>query len=96
MAAGLLNISDVSLRLNEDIQSVSRIGRHYELNTTKGDSYKCEVTIVATPLDELNVRFDPPISFPQRKLQHTHATFVLGRLNPVSFSNFTGRNHSFT
>lgn len=44
----------------------------------------CEVTAIATPLDELNIQFTPPISIPERHLQHTHATFVRGLLNPVS------------
>lgn len=83
MAAGLINKSDVNLHLNEEIQSVSYLGTDYELNSTKGNSYKCQVTVFATPLDELNVKFDPPISIPQRKMQHTHTTFIRGLLNHV-------------
>ncbi|XVF16930.1 hypothetical protein REPUB_Repub10bG0073200 [Reevesia pubescens] len=52
MAAGLINTSDVSLHLNEEIESISYIGDYYELNSTKGNSYSCEVTVIATPLDE--------------------------------------------
>ncbi|OWM76357.1 farnesylcysteine lyase [Punica granatum] len=85
MASGLLNVSDISLHLSEEIESISKLGNYYELNSTKGNSYKCEVTIVATPLDELSIRFDPPVSIPPRKLQHTHATFVRGLLNPAYF-----------
>ncbi|KAK9292445.1 hypothetical protein L1049_020417 [Liquidambar formosana] len=85
MAAGLLNHSDVELHLHEEIESVSYIGDYYELNSTKGNSYACQVTVVATPLDELNIRFTPPVSIPERKLQHTHTTFVRGLLNPVYF-----------
>lgn len=84
MAAGLINLSDAALHLHEEIVSVSYLGEYYELNSTKGNSYKCEVAVVATPLDELNIQFAPPISIPKRKLQHTHATFVRGLLNPVS------------
>ncbi|KAF8660051.1 hypothetical protein HU200_058137 [Digitaria exilis] len=43
------------------------------------------VTVVATPLDEVNITLSPPISIPQRKMQHTHATFVRGLLNPGYF-----------
>lgn len=85
MAAGLINSSDVELHLNEEIQSVSNVGTHYELNSTKGNSYDCQVTVFATPLDELNVRIDPPISIPDRKMQHTHTTFIRGLLNPAYF-----------
>ena len=84
MAAGLINCSDAAVHLHEEIDSVSDLGDYYELNSTKGNSYKCEVAVVATPLDELNIQFTPPISIPKRKLQHTHATFVRGLLNPVS------------
>lgn len=84
MAAGLINQSDVVLHLNEEIKSVADIGDYYELNSTKGNSYTCEVAVVATPLDELNIHFIPPISIPERKLQHTYTTFVRGLLNPVS------------
>ncbi|XP_059656315.1 farnesylcysteine lyase [Cornus florida] len=85
MALGLINRSDVSLHLNEEIESISYLGDYYELNSTKGNSYTCTVAVVATPLDELNIRFFPAISIPDRKLQHTHATFVRGLLNPVYF-----------
>ncbi|XVF16929.1 hypothetical protein REPUB_Repub10bG0073200 [Reevesia pubescens] len=85
MAAGLINTSDVSLHLNEEIESISYIGDYYELNSTKGNSYSCEVTVIATPLDEVNIQFKPSIFIPERKLQHTHATFVRGLLNPAYF-----------
>ncbi|KAL0378171.1 UNVERIFIED_CONTAM: Farnesylcysteine lyase [Sesamum radiatum] len=85
MAAGLINRSDVVLHLHEEIESISYLGDVYELNSTKGKSYNCQVTVVATPLDELNILFNPAISIPPRKLQHTHATFVRGLLNPAYF-----------
>lgn len=85
MAARLINSSDVELHLNEEIQSVSHLGKYYELNSTKGNSYKCQVTAFATPLDELNIEFDPPISVPERKMQHTYTTFIRGLLNPAYF-----------
>ncbi|KAF5179976.1 Prenylcysteine oxidase [Thalictrum thalictroides] len=86
MAAGLINSSDVTLHLNEEIDSISYFGDHYELNSTKGNSYSCEVTVVATPLDEVNIRFSPPISVPDGNLQHTYTTFVRGLMNPAYFS----------
>nr|GLL38767.1 farnesylcysteine lyase isoform X1 [Ipomoea trifida] len=85
MAAGLINRSNVELHLGEEIESVSYLGERYELNTTKGTSYLCEVVVVATPLDELNIHFAPEISIPERKLQHTHTTFIRGLLNPSYF-----------
>ncbi|XP_057770140.1 farnesylcysteine lyase [Salvia miltiorrhiza] len=85
MAAGLINNSNVELHLNEEIESVYNLGDVYELNSTKGKSYNCQVTVVATPLDEVNIRFNPAIAIPPRKLQHTHATFVRGLLNPAYF-----------
>lgn len=85
MAAGLINRSDVILHLHEEIESITFLGESYELNSTKEKSYLCDVTVVATPLDELKIHFSPEISIPERKLQHTHATFVRGLLNHVSF-----------
>ncbi|KAJ7945111.1 farnesylcysteine lyase [Quillaja saponaria] len=85
MAAGLINHSNVKLHLHEEIESVSNLGDYYELNSTTGNTYTCEVVVVATPLDELNIQFTPPLSIPERKLQHTHATFVRGLLNPAYF-----------
>ncbi|KAK8465701.1 hypothetical protein PHAVU_009G154600 [Phaseolus vulgaris] len=85
MAAGLINRSDVALHLHEEIKSVADLGDFYELNSTKGNSYKCEVAVVATPLDELDIQFIPPISIPERKMQHTYTTFVRGLLNPAYF-----------
>lgn len=86
MAAGLIKDSDVLLHLEEDIESITSHDDYYELNSTKGNSYICEVTVVATPLDEVNICFSPRISIPDRKLQHTHATFVRGLLNHRYFS----------
>ncbi|CAK9183676.1 unnamed protein product, partial [Ilex paraguariensis] len=85
MAFGLINHSNVELHLHEEIESISYVGNLYELNSTRGNNYRCEVTVVATPLDELNIRFIPAISIPERKLQHTHVTFVRGLLNPAYF-----------
>ncbi|CAI9758363.1 unnamed protein product [Fraxinus pennsylvanica] len=64
-------------------ESTSYLGDVYVLNFTKGKSYNCGVTVVATPLDELNIDFNPRISIPPRKLQRTHANFVRGLLNLV-------------
>lgn len=85
MAAGLIDRSDVVLHLHEEIESISSIGENYELNSTLGSSYTCDIAVVATPLDELNVQFTPSVSIPKRELQHTHATFVRGLLNPAYF-----------
>ncbi|KDP29468.1 hypothetical protein JCGZ_19297 [Jatropha curcas] len=85
MAGGLINGSDVELHLHEEINSISYLGGYYELNSTKGSSYMCKVAVIATPLDELNIQFTPPISIPERQLQHTHATFVRGLLSPAYF-----------
>ncbi|KAL4379028.1 hypothetical protein GQ457_02G010100 [Hibiscus cannabinus] len=89
MAAGLIKSSNVSLHLNEEIESISYLGEYYELNSTNGNSYSCDVTVVATPLDEVNIQFTPSVSIPARKLQHTHTTFVRGILNPAYFSLHT-------
>ncbi|XP_010546320.1 PREDICTED: farnesylcysteine lyase isoform X2 [Tarenaya hassleriana] len=85
MAAKLINHSDAMLHLNERIESISYLGKYYELNSTKGGSYICNVTVVATPLDEVDIQFSPPTSIPKGELQHTHATFVRGLLNPGYF-----------
>lgn len=89
IAAGLINSSHVELHLQEEIESISYLGDHYELNSTNGNSYPCEVTVIATPLDEQNISFTPSISIPNRSLHHTHATFVRGFLNPVSILRIT-------
>lgn len=85
MATGLISNSDVKLHLNEEVESVSFIDQKYQLNTTKGKSYQCGITVVATPLDEVKIQFLPGISIPERKLQHTYTTFVRGLLNPAYF-----------
>ncbi|PHU01181.1 Farnesylcysteine lyase [Capsicum chinense] len=85
MAAGLIGHSDVELHLNEEVESVSFIKQTYHLNTTKGKSYQCGITVVATPLDEVKIQFHPGISIPERKLQHTYTTFVRGVINPGYF-----------
>ncbi|KAL3528186.1 hypothetical protein ACH5RR_012842 [Cinchona calisaya] len=85
MAAGLINESNVVLHLHQEIESLSYVAGLYELNSSKGESYRCEVAVIATPLDELNIHFTPSISIPERKLQHTFTTFVRGCLNPKYF-----------
>lgn len=85
MAEKLIKHSDVTLHLEEQIESVSHLGNYYELKSTKGNSFECDVTVVSTPLDEVDIQFSPAISIPKRELQHTHATFVRGLLNPGYF-----------
>ncbi|WOL17869.1 farnesylcysteine lyase [Canna indica] len=85
LAAGLIGHTNATLHLHEEIDSISYTGGYYELNSTKGNSYTCEVTVIATPLDELNITFIPPVSVPSRRLQHTFTTFVRGLLNPKYF-----------
>ncbi|KAM0946359.1 putative oxidoreductase [Dioscorea sansibarensis] len=63
IAAGLLNHSDVNLYLNEEIISVSYTGGSYSLKSKAGNDHNCEITVIATPLDELNVSFTPPTYF---------------------------------
>lgn len=84
LAAGLVKHSNATLHLYEGINSITNVGGHYELNSSKGNSYACEVTVIATPLDEINITIVPPVSIPSRRLQHTYTTFVRGLLNPVS------------
>jgi prenylcysteine oxidase/farnesylcysteine lyase len=84
LAAGLLEAANATLHLQEGIDSIEYAGDHYILKSNKGLEYNCVATVVATPLDEVNITFSPPISIPARKTQHTHATFVRGILNPVS------------
>ncbi|XP_072998451.1 farnesylcysteine lyase [Typha latifolia] len=85
LAAGLLDNTNATLHLNEGIDSIADVGDYYVLKSTNGNQYNCEVTVVATPLDELNITFDPPISVPPRKLQHTYTTFIRGILDPMYF-----------
>ena len=84
LVAGLLKTSNATLHLQEGIDSITDAGDYYILRSNTGSEYNCTVTVVATPLDEVNIMFSPPISIPPRKMQHTHATFVRGLLNPVS------------
>ena len=86
LAAGLLKTSKATLHLQEGIDSSTDAGDYYVLRSNTGSEYNCTVTVVATPLDEVNITFSPAISIPPRKMEHTHATFVRGLLNPVSVS----------
>lgn len=90
LAAGLINYSRATLHLSEEINYISYAGDHYVLNSTKGNSYNCKVTVIATPLDELNIGFTPSVLIPNRRLQHTFTTFVRGLLNLEYF----GFNHA--
>ncbi|KAK9029867.1 hypothetical protein V6N11_031311 [Hibiscus sabdariffa] len=85
MVAGLIKSSNISLHINEEIEFISYLGEYYEFHSTKGNSYSCDATVVATPLDEVNIQFTPSVSIHARKLQHTHATFVRGILIQTYF-----------
>ncbi|KAG0480771.1 hypothetical protein HPP92_011629 [Vanilla planifolia] len=85
LAAGLINYSNVTLHLEEEVVSIGYCEKHYVLSSAKGNSFNCEITVIATPLDELNITFIPSISIPRRRLQHTFTTFVRGLLNPKYF-----------
>lgn len=84
IVAGIIKNSNVMMHLHEEITSISQREDYYELNSTKGNNYVCGIAVIATPLDEINIHFSPAISITERKMQHTHATFVRGFLNRVS------------
>lgn len=84
LATGLIKHANATLHLHEEIISISDAEGYYVLKSAQGNEYNCDVTVIATPLDELNITFDPVVSLPPRKLQHTYTTFVRGLLNPVS------------
>jgi prenylcysteine oxidase / farnesylcysteine lyase len=84
LAKGLLELTNPTLHLDEGIESISDNCDHYVLTSDKGKEYECDVTVIATPLDEVNITFMPPVSVPYRRMQHTYTTFVRGLLNPVS------------
>lgn len=81
LASRLINHSGAKLHLHEEINSVSYFGSHYVLHSTKGNSFNCKVVVIATPLDELSITFNPLVSIPTRKLHHTFTTFVRGLIN---------------
>ncbi|KAJ0972076.1 hypothetical protein J5N97_020035 [Dioscorea zingiberensis] len=85
IAAGLINQSNIFLYLNEEITSISYTGASYSLKSKDGTNHNCEVAVIATPLDELNISFTPPVSIPSRRLQHTFTTFMRGLINPKYF-----------
>ncbi|KAJ4786431.1 Prenylcysteine oxidase [Rhynchospora pubera] len=85
LAKGLLELTKPTLHLHEGIESISDKGDHYLLTSDKGKEYECDVTVVATPLDEVNITFVPPVSIPYRRMQHTYTTFIRGLLNPKYF-----------
>lgn len=84
LAKGLLELTKPTLHLHEGIELISDKGDHYVLTSDKGKDYECDVTVVATPLDEINITFVPPVLVPYRRMQHTYTTFIRGLLNPVS------------
>lgn len=90
LAARLINYSGAKLHLHEEINSILYVGGYYVLNSTQGNSFNCKVTVIATPLDELNIRFTPSVSVPTRRLHHTFTTFVRGLINLEYF----GFNHA--
>ncbi|XP_078434829.1 farnesylcysteine lyase [Wolffia australiana] len=85
IAAGLIERSNATLNLGEEIVAVEFKNGEYELESKAGNRYFCRVAVIATPLDEVNVSFSPPISIPRRSLQHTHVTFIRGLVNPAYF-----------
>ncbi|KAH9308434.1 hypothetical protein KI387_036345, partial [Taxus chinensis] len=85
MAAGLIDRANVSLHLNVEVASIAFNGKNYEIKSSEGQVHHCDVAVLATPLDEVNISFIPEISIPERQLHHTYTTFVRGRLNPLYF-----------
>ncbi|PKA65067.1 Farnesylcysteine lyase [Apostasia shenzhenica] len=85
LAAGLINYSNVTLHLQEEVASIAYDEGYYVISSTNGIHYNCNVTVIATPLDEQSISFTPPISIPSRKMQHTFTTFIRGLLNPKYF-----------
>ncbi|KAI5073677.1 hypothetical protein GOP47_0011690 [Adiantum capillus-veneris] len=85
MAAGLVEFSNASLLLNGKVTSVVAVDGGYEVGISSGERRFCNAVILATSLDESQIEFTPPVSIPKRHMQHTHATFVRGIINPDYF-----------
>lgn len=85
MAAGLIWHSNASVFLNETVNSILAVDSGYEMGMVSGKSRFCNAVILATSLDENQIDFSPPISIPERHMQHTYTTFVRGLINPDYF-----------
>eukprot|EP00249_Psilotum_nudum_P002498 c15569_g1_i1 orf=273-1718(-) len=85
LAAGLIRHSNASVFVNETVVSVSRNEGHYEVGLVSGSLRTCDAVILATSLDENHIKFSPPISIPDRRMQHTFTTFVRGLINSDYF-----------
>ncbi|KAJ7533419.1 hypothetical protein O6H91_13G048000 [Diphasiastrum complanatum] len=81
MADGLIKYANASLYLNEKVVSISSAKNLYNLSLASGEVENCDAVVIATPLDEEKISFDPPIHLPDRHMQHTFVTFVRGLAN---------------
>lgn len=84
---GLIKYTNSSLHLGEEIVSVTCTEEGvYDLGLQSGgQTSKCDAVIIATPLDEVNISFTPPVEVSGRSLQHTYTTFVRGLINSEYF-----------
>ncbi|KAL3693194.1 hypothetical protein R1sor_006845 [Riccia sorocarpa] len=83
--AGLIQLSNASLFLNQDLVSVDSQDGNYKLTLASGKRKDCDAVVIATPLDEVTIDFVPKLQLPPRKMQHTHTAFVRGLINPSYF-----------
>lgn len=82
--AGLIKLSNASLFLNYEVVSIDSQEGSYKLVSSTNERKDCDAVVIATPLDEVPIRFIPKLKLPSRQMQHTYTTFVRGLINPVS------------
>lgn len=85
MSAGLVKYSNASVFLNEKVNSILSVEDGYEVGMASGLKRFCNAVVLAAPLDENHIDFNPPIMIPKRHMQHTFTTFVRGLINPGYF-----------
>ncbi|KAL2610370.1 hypothetical protein R1flu_028943 [Riccia fluitans] len=83
--AGLIQLSNASLFLNQEVGSIDSEYGKYKLTLASDKRKDCDAVVISTPLDEVTINFNPKVQLPPRKMQHTYTTFVRGLISPLYF-----------
>lgn len=84
LVASMLDRARAIVRLDAKAES---IGFDRSVAVAGADTLSADAVIVATPLTDSGIRFDPPLAVPHIPYQHVHVTLAAGRPAPQYFGH---------
>lgn len=81
LCSGLLSISHAKVHDRDKVTSVKKTADGFLVTSSNGEAKLYDAVVLALPLDHSDIQLEPAAraKIVNRKLQRTHATFVIGQ-----------------